>query len=697
MTLFTDLKLPLSVKTSRSDPIQVFFTPVLRCASTYHVAVGYFSSAWVRDAAEGVARFASNGGRARWIVSPNLSADDYKLLKDGEQLSPAKVDQLITSSFSELFHALQTEVRTVIAWLIRDGLMEFRVGVPKNDLSGIMHAKTGVFVDSEGNKIGFNGSYNFTSSANTNWETVSIFCAWRSEEARDRIYEIETDFREMWRGADPNLEIFLPTESALEPFIRETLFTERPYKPAKFTKSDPFRIPDKYLIEGQLRPYQLKAIEKWFERNGRGILSMATGSGKTVTALSALTRLANHVWSVTSNIIVVITAPYIHLADQWAISASEFGFDPIICYGGSTKWEARADAALTGLFTGASRVAVFVAVNDTFLSDQFQQRICGSDRNLLLIADEMHHLGAMHARLALPKSAKFRLGLSATPMRHGDEEGTQALEAYFGPVVFEFSLEDAIKHKYLCEYFYYPILCPLNEVEMAEYKELSTKIAQAVGRISENSDGPSEELKWLLMRRARLISDLDSKFDELERLLKERKDSSFNLVYCGDAANDDGKQVNRVRAMVGHTIGMRTNKFTAEESPAERKALLDSFGTGELQVLIAIRCLDEGVDVPRTETAYILASSSNPRQYVQRRGRVLRRSKGKDRAAIYDFIAVPDLDVLSQIHPDVLKAERNLVKRELERINEFAELSLNHGEALARLREIKKRLHLADM
>src|SRR5262249_33687426 len=152
--------------------------------------------------------------------------------------------------------------------------------------------------DAEGNKIGFNGSYNFTSGANTNWETVSIYCAWRSEDAHQRVVEIEADFTEMWDGADPNLEIFHPTETALEPFIRETLFTERPYKPGKSNKNEPFRIPDKYLIEGQLRPYQLKAIEKWFERNGRGIFSMATGSGKTVTALSALTRLANHVRSV---------------------------------------------------------------------------------------------------------------------------------------------------------------------------------------------------------------------------------------------------------------------------------------------------------------------------------------------------------------------------------------------------------------
>lgn len=325
---------------------------------------------------------------------------------------------------------------------------------------------------------------------------------------------------------------------------------------------------------------------------------------------------------------------------------------------------------------------------------------CCRPEKVLLIADEMHNLGAETYKRALPNSARFRLGLSATPIRHGDEEGTKALEAYFGSLdkpVFEFSLKDAIERGYLCRYYYHPVLAPLNENEMLEYKELSARIAKASALGQADADGPCDVLQKLLIARARMVARVQSKLELLEKLLEGRSDSAYNLVYCGDAHDSDDRQVNKTLRLVGKHIGMRASRFTAEESASERRVLLERFTRGELQVLIAIRCLDEGVDVPRTETAYILASSTNPRQYIQRRGRVLRRAPGKDTATIFDFVAVPDLEDLARTHPDALQTERGLLRRELVRVNEFAELALNPGDALEILREVKKRLHLMDM
>lgn len=694
---FKKLNLPLSIKSTRADPVSTFFIPVLRVANQYDVAVGFFSTAWFRDAAEGIAKFACNEGKARWIISPIMSTEDYLALRDATgAVDEQKVDELTCRSFDELFQALQKDTRAVLGWLIRDQIMQFRIAVPTNELSGMMHAKFGTLRDPLGNQIGFSGSYNLTSAAATNWETIEIYCSWRSQEAHDRIQEMLAHFTEMWNGKDTNLAVFEPSEAALKPFIQEAQRTPRPYIVGK-NSGPSIAVPDKFLQDGELRDYQQAAIRAWFQNDGHGVLSMATGSGKTVTALAIAARLANHALDQSNKLLLVVSVPYQHLADQWAEDADDFGFDPVVCYGGITKWLDRAQQRITELTVGTSNIGVFVTVNNTFASPQFQKLIKTGRKNILLIADEMHNLGATTYRRALPAGIRFRLGLSATPVRHGDEEGTKALEEYFGKTVFEFSLKDAIEQGYLCKYYYHPVLAPLNEEEMVEYKELSARIAKAYTMESSDTDGPSENLTRLLIARARLVARLQSKIDLLKTLLRTRTESSYNLIYCGDARDSDGRQVNKVLRLVGRHLGMRASKFTSEESASERRSLLDRFTDGDLQALIAIRCLDEGVDVPRTETAYILASSTNPRQYIQRRGRVLRRAVGKDTATIYDFIAVPDLEDLARTHPDALQAERGLLRRELVRVNEFAELALNPGDALEKLREVKKRLQLMDM
>jgi DNA phosphorothioation system restriction enzyme len=694
---FTELELPLSVKSTRADPISTFFVPVLRRAECYDVAVGFFTTAWVKDAAEGIAQFACNGGQARWIISPIISAEDYLALRDAAgTVDEQKLDELASRSFEELFKALQEDTRAVLACLIGDRIIQFRVAVPTNELTGMMHAKMGVFRDSQGNQIGFSGSYNLTSGAATNWETIEVYCSWRSQEASERIQEICADFVDMWNGNDPNLVVFQPSEKALEPFIQEAERTPRPYVIRKNPNSN-ITVPAHFLQDGGLRGYQQEAIRAWFKNNGQGVLSMATGSGKTVTALAAATRLVNHALHKSSKLLLVVAVPYQHLADQWAADAIDFGFEPVVCFGGAKKWSTQAQQRITELSAGTANVVMLVTVNNTFASPLFQKLIAFDQKNILLIADEVHNLGAKTYRRALPENIRFRLGLSATPIRHGDEEGTKALEMYFGKTVFEFSLKDAIEQGHLCRYYYHPVLAPLNSNEMIEYKDLSARIAKAYAIEGADSDGPNEGLKKLLIARARLIARVESKTVLLEELLEVRSDSAYNLIYCGDARDSDDRQVNKVLRLVGQHIGMRASKFTAEESALERRLLLERFTRGELQTLIAIRCLDEGVDVPRTETAYILASSTNPRQYIQRRGRVLRRAPGKDTATIYDFIAVPDLDELARTHPDALETERGLLRRELVRVNEFAELALNPGEALERLREVKKRLHLMDI
>tara|TARA_R110001599_G_scaffold261569_1_gene461993 strand:+ start:14976 stop:17063 length:2088 start_codon:yes stop_codon:yes gene_type:complete len=693
---FTELDLKRSVKTTREDPIEAFFNPVLTIAKTYDVAVGYFRSGWFRDAAFGIAKFAENGGVARFVISPELTDDDYRALKESDKtnLGDDCLSSIITRSFSSLFDSLSNEPRRALAWLIADGIVQFRVGIPINELSGILHAKIGHLTDGQGNQLSFEGSYNLTHGAQTNWEKISIFCDWKSDSDSDRVQDAKEDFEDMWYERDKNLQIYRPSDLNLEPFISFAKQSKRPYhKPS----NNKFKIPAKFLTDGKLRPYQELAISEWFQNNGQGIFNMATGSGKTATALAAATRLANHSEANGTQLVFIVVVPYLHLAEQWIEEVAEFGFRPIRCFDNSKIWMKQVQAMIRDLNTDLIQTSMLMVVNKTFTGEKFQNQIKQIPGNKCIIADEMHNLGSSQGLTCLPDRARFRLGLSATPVRHRDDLGTEGLESYFGKQVIEFTLKEAIENDYLCKYRYYPIAVPLTDREMDEYFEITKEISKAY-RIDQ-SDGmaPNERMKKLLIKRARLVAGAENKVTKLVEMVSEDPTKKFNLIYCGDTNDGNERHVEQVKRRLGRDVGMTVHTFTADEPRQLRRELLQRFSSGDLQALVAIRCLDEGVDVPRTETAYILASSTNPRQFIQRRGRVLRKAKGKTFAAIYDFLAVPDIEKMRLDDPAVYQVERSLVRRELERVDEFAQLAINSGDTLTVLRDIKQKLNLMDM
>ena len=693
---FSQLDIKRSVKTTREDPIVSFFDPVLSTASTYDVAVGYFTTGWFRDAAHGLSKFAENGGKARFVISPELNKHDYEALKVASSNGDYEneLTTIISRSYSELFSSLRSEPREALAWLIKDGIVQFKIGIPTNNLTGIMHAKIGYLKDKAGNQISFEGSYNLTHGAQTNWEKISIFCDWKSDEDAFRVQDAKEDFEEIWFERDPNLKMYQPSDENLAPFIRLTSQTTRPYKKPQVKK---FNIPDKFLKDGKLRPYQEKAISKWFEQNGSGIFNMATGSGKTATALAAATRLANHSEDQNTQLTFIVIVPYLHLAEQWIEEVSEFGFEPIRCFDNSKIWMKQVNSYIRDLTTERIRTGMLMVVNKTFSGEKFQDIIQQIPGNKCVIADEMHNLGSQQGLKSLPERAIFRLGLSATPVRHRDDIGTEGLKKYFGEQVIEFTLKEAIEKNYLCKYHYFPIPVPLTDDEMEEYFDITREISRLYRIDQDDSLGPNERVKKLLIKRARLVAGAKNKVIKLVEYFSNTPSSRFNLVYCGDTNDGDERHVETVLRRLGSELKIRAHTFTAGEDRETRRGLLTKFGKGELQALIAIRCLDEGVDVPRTETAYILASSTNPRQYIQRRGRVLRKAPGKTFATIYDFVAIPDIDKIKESDPIAYQVERSLVRRELERVAEFAQLAMNNGDTLKMLREIKMKLNLMDI
>jgi superfamily II DNA or RNA helicase len=329
---------------------------------------------------------------------------------------------------------------------------------------------------------------------------------------------------------------------------------------------------------------------------------------------------------------------------------------------------------------------------------------------MMLIADEVHHLGANHTQNALMDDFSLRLGLSATPERWYDEEGTQELTSYFDGTVFNYGLEKAIESGALCEYYYIPHIVELQDDEMEEYMQLTGKIGRLFAQQKSGDDFDIEDnqsLQTVLFKRARLIGTAREKLDLLTDLFKRGIDPGHSLVYCSDGStglDDDGERhIDATTARLREECDLTVERFTARENQAERERLLAAFEEGDIPVLTSIRCLDEGVDVPATRTAYLLASTSNPRQYVQRRGRILRQHANKKFAVIHDFITIPDTDR----HPELLSddqhdAERTLIRKELERVTTFAESARNHPDADVEgvptteqsLREVKRRYDL---
>jgi superfamily II DNA or RNA helicase len=446
----------------------------------------------------------------------------------------------------------------------------------------------------------------------------------------------------------------------------------------------------------QLRNYQREAIKRWLEKDGVGFFEMCTGAGKTKTALSALALSYEYLQS---SLFVLVIAPYQHLVSQWSEELSEFNITPIQIMGDSKKWLPIVSQKINDFNTGALNFCCLISTNASFSTEKFHDLISRIHGNFLFIADEAHNLGSQKALKYLPANANFKIGLSATPQRHHDEDGTNSLLDFFGERVVQFTLKDALENNFLTKYFYFVIPVYLDKEESQELERLSENI-ERLSRESGNKDfdsGKARILESLLFKRARLIASAKGKIPKLKEIVsKNINEIKSALFYCGDGtlvdeeSNVESRQIELVTKLLGDDFGLNVHRFTSEESLDERKRITEMFVNDELDALIAIRCLDEGVDIPKIKVAFLLASTTNPKQFIQRRGRVLRKFKGKEFSTIYDFLVLPDPDTVSY------KYSKSLILKELERINEFADLAINGPETIGKLREIKNKYNLMD-
>jgi len=645
-------------------------------------AAGYFTSQSLALVAAGLPTFIAHEGTFRLIASPYLSTDDVIALRRGVVAQNDIVERALLDAFEDSDKDEIVRHRLgFLAWLVASGRMEIRIALPVGD-DGLYHEKYGIFVDEFGQSVAFTGSPNETRGGlESNFESIDVFASWSPEGFRVDLKR--TAFETAWANEMPGL-----TTVPLPEAVKQRLLRMRPPTAPDRDPLEPPAELDRRVAGITLpdpRPYQEEAVLSWVKAGYRGIFEMATGTGKTITALLGATQYIGQA----EQAAVVVAAPYKHLVDQWDGEMRAFDLKPILCYENSREWSRRLRQATSDLRIGIRSVLTCVATHDALRSAEFQSWFASLHGvKTLLIGDEVHNLGSARAMDALElMDFDARLGLSATPRRWSDDE-TQAVFDYFGDVVYDFPLDRAIREGYLVPYTYHPHLVELDDEEMTEYVDISRQLARfGFGPSSSRDIGLEEFRGHLLRRRAGVLNNAIGKMGMLAELLAPIKRPRYTLVYTTPERLDEAVGI---AAAGGRRM---VHRFTYRETTKERKRLLSLFAKGEIGMLVAIRCLDEGVDIPKTETAHILASSGNSREFIQRRGRILRRAEGKDRAVIHDFLAVPSSAFGDE---GTWKFERQIVRRELARFREFASMASNQFSAEQELLPLQQRYGLFD-
>lgn len=716
-----DIDIKQEYRSLIDDIAKDFYIPLLRKAVEYKRAVGFFSSSILVEISKGISGLAKNGGKIQLVASPYLSEGDVNAIRLGYK----QRDEIIKNAIKRELHEPQSELEAdrlnLLANLISQGVLDIKIAfTEKNEKLGMFHEKMGIIADGQGNKVAFSGSMNESSTALTlNYEAIDVFCSWKGE--TNRIKAKENAFTSIWNDTEPNIQIINFPElddEIIKKYKRDSPnFDIDEKEECNVTRFDVKKsnvqtffpkIPNGF----EFYNYQIEAIDSWEQNNYRGIFDMATGTGKTYTGLGAVARLSK---AKNNELAVIIVCPYQHLVEQWVEDIVKFNIAPIIGYSASSQkdWKSMLDRAIRDqkLRVKGKTFFCFICTNATFASEYVQTKLTRIKGETLFVVDEAHNFGAEYLNQLLNENFTYRLALSATLERHNDEEGTQKLYNFFGKKCIEYDLGRAINEGKLTRYKYYPVIVSLTEAELVEFAQLTREIGKCViknksGRTKLNDIG-----KKLAIKRSRLVAAAANKSNALREVILKYQNKNHLLVYCGAASvhdyqnndistvdSDDMRQIDIITNMLGNELDMKVSQFTSKENIQERTLLKKEFAKGDnLQALIAIKCLDEGVNIPCIDTAFILASTTNPKEYIQRRGRVLRLYPGKEFAEIYDFITLPrELSDISSLTADEKSKELSLVRNELSRAAEFARLADNFVEANEILENIRELYDLTE-
>lgn len=714
-------------KSDQDNILEDFYFPALSNACSYDRAVGFFSGSTLSYAAQALSTLISNGGNIRLILGAFADARDIEAVKQGEDVKAliAQIGEQFLAEIEEAKDPLFTERFATLAWLVAHNRMEIKIALRAH---GMYHDKIGIITDAVGDAFVFAGSANESAHAllpTHNYESIDVFPTWKPE--LEAYYQPHRDsFARLWENRSRGTAVLDMPTAIREKLLQVSAAIEIPPDPER-EASIARRIQAAMLDEDvslrpigpmlpetingypfEIREHQRDALNAWAERGAFvGIFDLATGAGKTITAVYGIVQMAKKIPGLT----VVIAVPFQNLADQWCDILEQFNIHPVRCYVAKSNWLEDLMQTVQNVQLGAQSFAAIVVVNRTLKSPEFQHAISRLPNNQFLwIGDECHHHTSGAYSGFLPENAAYRIGLSATPEHYLDDERNSRLASYYGQIVYTYTLAQAISDKVLTPYDYHPTIVELTPEEASEFVDISDEIARLFAREA-GASKPSQGLKALLMKRARIVASAHNKIAALRSVLDGKRRQQHTLFYCGDGTvdlsadfdddsddcDDDfetgvaGRQIEVVSQILDR-MGWRVSRFTSREPRKERASILNNFKIGLIDGMVAIKCLDEGIDVPACSTAYILASARDPRQFIQRRGRILRRSPGKDVATIFDFIVVLPLG-----GREGGGHARKLIKAELKRVAEFNTLARNRSSTYEILRPVLQEYDLEHL
>jgi superfamily II DNA or RNA helicase len=707
---------------SENEPLQ-FYLDGLANSNEFNLLLGYFSSSAINLLSVGFATFISKGGKMKMVINHLLSAKDKEAIWRVEE-NPNEIrvfDLTDVVSLGRVLDEYDTHFFECLAYLISEKRIEIKVIKPKNG-KGIAHYKSGVFSDGQ-NAVGYQASCNFTYyGLSENIEQLEAFLSWENgrsnklikkqlkliddyfaEKDEDVEYisvgDIEVVLKDRFGKKDIN-ELLVQEEQLLKK--KQSLISNVKLKKTitkLFSDIEIIRRTPRFPYSEGAREYQTNAYNSWVANNYRGMFAMATGTGKTITSLNCLLNE----FKKTGIYRAIITVPTTALVEQWKKECSKFNFKNIITVSSKENW----DKNLAFFNTAAKLIDTSYIVIVTYASlprPKFQTYFTQLPKDTILIADETHNLGSQGLLRLLPNiHLEKRIGLSATPNRKFDESGNQAIQAFFNdepPYIVSYSMEEALNIGWLCKYTYHPHIVKLTDQEMEKYKELSLQLLR-MGLFDKETGNfrSTPEIEKKLLERKRIIHKATNKLGSFKAILRsefdKRKNLKYTLIYVpeGIEANfdetdfsveteDENRLINEYTKAVSQTDdSVMVKQFTSNST--NREELLKSFEESEIHVLTSMKCLDEGVDVPRSELAIFCASTGNPRQFIQRRGRVLRLHKDKIHATIHDLVVVPEIS-----DENTFEMEKGLVKKELERVVDFANLAMNKTDTYETMKNI---------
>ncbi|MDC7797568.1 DEAD/DEAH box helicase family protein [Bacillus altitudinis] len=715
----------------KMDLLREFYLPVLKKTIQFDRAVGYFRADFLYEISKGISELIRNNGKMRIITSPDLTEEDINKIEDGYELRRL-VEEKLREVIAPPVSFEEQERFNYVAHLIASNHLDIKIALFK-DLrnNGIFHEKWGVFRDFDGNKISMVGSNNDTySGLLRNHESFELNYSWMADTDKRKIKKKEKRFKQMWENIDDDLFVCDLPEGIKEEILK--------HKKAKVIPEEELVISTKKVIERRIkqlqqenikkpevinipfvpneisvRDYQWEAHDNWKNNGYHGIYSMATGTGKTISALNSLVQL----YQETKKLFVIIVCPYQHLVEQWVEDLEKFNISPIIGHSKSRQksWKTtlRNQVSLFNLKRN-EKFCCFITTNATYSKEETREVLSNLNGEVLFIVDEAHNIGSESGIKGLLETYKYRLALSATFKRKYDEEGTNQIRDYFGDVVYHIGIKEAIfEKKCLVEYDYHPVLTFLTKEEFEKYRELTFKIAKGTSTDKSGKTFLNAAGKLAANERSLLIAKSSDKITKLNGFIPDIKNTSNNLIYCGaakvnledmpegiEAEHDEFRQVDLVVSMLVNN-GIIATRFTANEDINQRQMIKNQFSNGTIGTVVAIKCLDEGVNIPSIERAFILASSKDEKQYIQRRGRVLRKFERwgykKEKAVIYDFISLPFfVDYASGLTESDYKIGKTLVRDELDRIIDFYDTCSNKEEVEKIITELRETYGVED-